>query len=733
MTHYLYPMLLFILLLSCQGQQPQPKKQKQLDENWKCSEAGKENWIKAKVPGVIHTDLLAAGKIKDPYYGTHEKELQWIEEKNWRYKSSFQLSKEDLERAHIDLVCKGLDSYAEISINGQLLRKTNNMFRSWRIDAKAHLKEGKNEIEILFRSPLEVNQSKVENLPYKLPAGSETGSLQVSPFTRKAPYHFGWDWGPRYLTAGIWRPIYLESWDDIRIKHLQLIQESLKEQEAELTVKIALKIAKAGNYRIAINEQEHPFYLSPEDSLIDLPYEIRNPKRWWPNGWGEAHLYPITVKVLEKAVVLDEQTEKIGLRSIELVREKDSIGTAFYFKVNGKRIFIKGANYIPQSNFLPSVSKGDYQKIIADAKAANMNMLRVWGGGIYENDIFYDLCDAAGILIWQDFMFAGSMYPGNEAFLNNVKKEVSENIIRLRNHPSIALWNGNNEMEVAWFNWGWQKSLGYNPEDSAKIWKDYQKIFHDLIPNQIKELDPQRAYTSTSPLSNWGTDENFNHHSMHYWGVWHGKDHFEAYRKYVGRFMAEYGFQSFPNMETIRSFAPDSALSLESEIMRWHQKSYVGNQRILEEARRYFPEPINFADFVEKSQKTQALGMRMAIDAHRLARNHCGGTLFWQWNDCWPGPSWSARDYYARPKQLMKDLPTLFAPIALIPRKKDKQIEIHLVNDGLEEEVLNIKISAINKAEQEVYSKIIKTEIDPNTSNDIQLKLSIQKDRLSKK
>lgn len=715
MPHYLYLLLLSLLLLSCQQPQPRPKTKKKLHQNWECSQAEQNDWIKAEVPGVIHTDLLKAKKIKDPWYGTHEKELQWIEEKNWHYRTNFELTEAELKRAQIDLVCKGLDTYAEVKLNGQPILSANNMFRSWRVAVKDQLKVGKNELEIIFNSPLEVNRAKVKALGYELPAGSESSPLKVSPFARKAPYHFGWDWGPRYLTAGIWRPIYLESWDQIRIKNIQIIQEELTEKKAQLKIKAALKIHQGGTYDIQINKEKYQIKLNPEDSLIEFPYEIEYPKLWWPNGWGEPHLQLIYIQILQNGISLDQQTEKIGLRTVELIQEKDSIGTSFYFKVNGKRVFIKGANYIPQSNFLPSVTEDDYRKIIADAKASHMNMLRVWGGGIYENDLFYELCDQAGILVWQDFMFAGSMYPGDDDFIKNIKAEVQENIIRLRNHPSIAIWNGNNEMEVAWFNWGWQKSLGYSSKDSAKIWTDYQKIFHQLIPDQIRALDPQRAYTSTSPLSNWGKDQNFNHQSMHYWGVWHGKDHFEAYRKYVGRFMAEYGFQSFPNMKTIKSFAPDSSLYLESEIMRWHQKSYVGNQRILEEAQRYFPQPTDFHDFVQKSQKTQALAMRMAIDAHRLKRDHCGGTLFWQWNDCWPGPSWSARDVYGRPKELMKDLPELFAPIAIIPQRKGDLLNFYLVNDQLKEVDLQFHLRAISKMGEIVFNHSQDLKALPNS------------------
>jgi beta-mannosidase len=455
-----------------------------------------------------------------------------------------------------------------------------------------------------------------------------------------------------------------------------------------------------------INEERHQVRMNGRDSVLVFDYEIKSPKLWWPNTWGEPNLYPINVSLIENENIIDQSEKKVGLRTVELVQEIDSIGQSFYFKVNGIPFFAKGANYIPQSNFLPSVSKEQYESLILDAKTANMNMLRVWGGGIYENDIFYDLCDEHGILVWQDFMFAGSMYPGDKAFVENVRQEVRDNIIRLRNHPCIALWNGNNEMDVAWFNWGWQKSFGWSAADSAKIRQDYEKIFHQLIPDQIRELDSDRFYTATSPLSNWGKPENFNRGSMHYWGVWHGQDNFEDYHKNVGRFMAEYGFQSFPSINTILKFADSTDLNLNSDVMKWHQKSYVGNGLILKQIKRYFSEPLDFADFIEKSQQTQALAMQIAIDAHRLKKGHCWGTLFWQLNDSWPGPSWSARDVYGNHKNILKELPVLFAPIALIPKIKGENLEFFLVSD--KPNIQNVKIIISNKRKI-LFEKKIKT------------------------
>lgn len=683
---------LAILLLLASLLQAQPNNSRLLHENWRFSETDKKDWRAAKVPGVVHTDLLQAGLIPDPWFGTNEKNLQWIEEKNWTYRNTLMLSEAELKMEHIDLVFDGLDSYAAVFLNGTKILDANNMFRAWRIDIKQLLKMGANQLEVRFTNPIEVNKPVLEALGYRLPAGSETGPFQVSPFTRKAAYHFGWDWGPRYVTCGIWRPIRLECWNTARIEDLHIVQKTLTEEKAVLEIKTKIKTESKEKIKLHINGKIFELQLFGQDTLFTLRDSILKPELWWPAGWGKQSLYPIIAKIEFQEQFIDRKIKEIGLRTIELVQEKEKKGRSFYFKVNGIPFFAKGANYIPQSNFLPSVTEAQYRSLIADAKAANMNMLRVWGGGIYENDIFYELCDENGILLWQDFMFAGSMYPGDSAFVNNVCSEIRENIVRLRHHPCIALWNGNNEMDVAWFNWGWQKSLGYSASDSAKIRQDYEKLFHQLIPEQIRELDPARFYTPTSPLSNWGKIENFNYGSMHYWGVWHGQDSFEAYRKYVGRFMSEYGFQSFPSMPTILKFADSSSLSLDSEIMKWHQKSYVGNGMIVKHAEKYFSKAKDFADFVAKSQATQALAMQIAIDAHRLRKGHCWGTLFWQYNDCWPGPSWSARDVYGNGKQLQRDLPMLFAPLALIPKPEGKKTAIYLVNDLREAATLEIEI-----------------------------------------
>jgi len=608
--------------------------------------------MNATVPGQVHLDLLNNELIDEPYNDDNELNLQWIEGENWTYKCTFDVSRRTKQNENIELHFEGLDTYAEVYLNDSKVLSANNMFRRWVVDIKDQINRGQNELRISFQSPIVKNKAMVEGYPYLLPSGNEPADIatKVSPFTRKAAFHFGWDWGPRFVTAGIWRPIKLVTWNKVKIKNIRTSTLSVNREIAKMRTLIDLEVSESGTYELLLKQKTRIVDLEKGAHQIVHDFDVRKPKMWWPNGHGKAHLHEQRVRVRLDKKVLDDATNTYGIRTVELINEPDSIGTSFYFKVNGKPIFMKGANYIPQDLFQGRVTEAKYDTLIASVKAAHMNMLRVWGGGIYEEDYFYDLCDQNGILVWQDFMFANSLYPSDTEFKNNVTEEIKDNILRLSGHPSIALWCGNNEIDVAWHNWGWQEQYGYSSEDSATIWENYLSLFHELIPSLVEEYAPGIAYTTTSPLSNWGTAENFNHSSMHYWGVWHGREPFENFDKNVGRFMVEFGFQSYPNLETLKKVLPESSLSLEAPLMQMRQKSYIGNGLIEEHINQYFEEPQNFEEFVVLSQKVQAEGLRMALGAHLSNQPHCMGTLLWQLNDCWPGPSWSLIDYYGNKK-----------------------------------------------------------------------------------
>jgi beta-mannosidase len=428
--------------------------------------------------------------------------------------------------------------------------------------------------------------------------------------------------------------------------------ESINEEKAKISCELLVESVRNQEFEVEVaSYTKQKVQVKKGRKTYNFEFEIKNPKLWWPNGSGEQHLYEMILQIRKDNKLISADTQNIGLRTIELVNEADSIGTSFYFKVNGKPIFMKGANYIPQDVFLTRVTNKQYEQLIQKVKDANMNMIRVWGGGVYEKEIFYDLCDQHGILVWQDFMFAGTIYPNLLELSLTIKDEVQQQVKRIRKHPCLALWCGNNEIEVAWHNWGWQKQYNYSVSDSMKLWNNYIYHFENLFPKIIEDLNPEIPYVPTSPQSNWGTKENFNHGSMHYWGVWHGKDAFEEFENNVGRFMVEFGFQSFPSIETLKKVVDEEMLFLESDCMQSRQKSYVGNGLILEQIEKYYHTPKDFYEFVELSQKVQAKALQMAIEAHITNQPHCMGTLLWQLNDCWPGPSWSIIDFYGEEKE----------------------------------------------------------------------------------
>jgi beta-mannosidase len=689
-----------------------------LHNNWTFQQSGSNKTFPAEVPGVVHLDLLRHDQIPDPFYGTHEEQVQWIENENWEYQLQFDL--EDLDASkNYELVFEGLDTYAEVRLNGQNILSANNMFRKWQVDVGAVLKKAGNQLHILFKSPIRVNQEKLSGPPYHKTAGNDAGQDKVSVYTRKAPYHFGWDWGPRMVSCGIWRPVYLLEWNHAKIEDFQVYQKALSEEQAALEAHITIDQDNQHDFVLKIRDLESQQVLAEKKAADPNPLEwsIDQPEWWWPHNLGEPHLYQWQAEVWKKDTLLDTQDLSYGLRNIELIQEKDSIGEAFYFKVNGQPVFMKGANYIPSDALLPRRTKADIDRLLVDAKAVNMNMIRVWGGGIYEEDYFYQRCDELGILIWQDFMFACSMYPADEPFFSNIKAEVEQNIRRLRNHPSIAIWCGNNEVDVAWHNWGWQVQYLISKKNQQKMWGDYQKIFHQAIPDILKEVDPHRPYTSTSPLSNWGKLKNFDYATMHFWGVWHGRQPFSDYKIYVGRFVTEYGFQSFPDWKTIQAFASEEDQNLQSQVMKNHQKSYIGNGMIASHTRAHFKKPKNFQDFVYKSQLTQQIGIRTAIQAHRARKGHCMGTLYWQLNDCWPGPSWSSIDYFGRWKALHYDLQELYADILIVPDQDHESLRVRVVTDELIDREIILRVAAYRLNGKKIAAREYQLSLPANSAN----------------
>ncbi|WP_235841637.1 beta-mannosidase [Confluentibacter sediminis] len=680
-----------------------------LNDHWNFKNSKDTLWNHATVPGTVHTDLLYSRKIQDPYYRLNEHDLQWIDKEDWDYETSFKLSKKDLSKKHIQLEFSGLDTYSNIYINDSLVLETDNMFRNYKLDAKEFLNVGDNSLRIRFESSINKGIKKYDALSYKLSVsdndlakiGQVENEKQVSIFTRKAGYHFGWDWGPRLVTSGIWKPITLKSWNDYKIDDVFIQQNNITDKaNMSAFIEVTASQDKKATVEIVVNNEPIKtlnLQLTRGKNNLNIPFEIENPQLWWPNGMGEQVLYHVEVRLTSDGYI-DTKSHKIGLRTIELVRDPDKYGTSFYFKVNGFPVFMKGANYIPQDIFLPRTKNSNYEHILSSAKTANMNMLRVWGGGIYENDEFYEMCDEMGLLVWQDFMFACAMFPGDDAFLKNVKQEAIDNVKRLRNHASIALWCGNNEILSAWESWGWKQNVTaeQSKEVANTIWKAYADIFHKILPEVIVKYDPTRPYWPSSPASDFGEKESHEKGDAHYWMVWWGKEPFEKYNTAIPRFMSEYGFQSFPELSTVEKYTLPEDHNIYSDVMKSHQRSSIGNETIEDYMLRYYKRPKNFENFLYVSQLLQAHGIQVGIEAHRLNRDRCMGSLYWQINDCWPVASWSSIDYYGKWKALHYTAKKSFENFLISFEDKGGNMDVFVVSDSLKPINAQLKVSAID-------------------------------------
>lgn len=664
---------------------------------WQFRKQGDKEWLSATVPGTVHTDLFNNKKINDPFYGNNEKELQWIENENWEYQAIFKVDPEYLKNCHIRLVFEGLDTYAKVYLNDSLIISAENMFRTWKKDIKKYLKSGNNKIYILFESSVNKAKALATQLNYKLPGDEKV-------FVRKAQYQFGWDWGPRFVTCGIWRPVYIESWKDFKIENIRIIQNSVTAEEAKITAKLDIYSDSSNYFTLFAKSRELGVTLAVSQLKFEkgmnthkISFSIMKPDLWWCNGLGKPNMYNIVFEIKKGKKVLEKKSIRTGLRSIELIQMNDSVGKTFFFKLNGIPVYMKGANFIPADNFIPRVSKEIYSKLIDDAVLSNMNMFRVWGGGIYENDDFYDLCDEKGILVWQDFMFACAMYPGDPAFIDNVKNEVTDNIKRLQYHPCIALWCGNNEIDEGWKNWGWQKQYKYSAKDSLKIWKDYTNLFQKVIPEIINRLDNSRAYWASSPSIGWGHKESLLSGDSHYWGVWWGMEPFDNYKKKAGRFMSEFGFQGFPDMKTIKECSYINN-SLDSALLKNHEKHPTGFETIQKYMEREYNIPKSTERFNYISQLLQAYGIKTAIEAQRRSKPICMGSLYWQFNDCWPVISWSGRDYYGRWKALQYFVKDAYNDVLISVDEKNERLKVYITNDKLTDAsgTLNMQLCDFN-------------------------------------
>lgn len=663
-------LVIMIFLIGCSTKNDVPIKM-ELHDNWEFKKVRDTLWNLATVPANIHSDLLENKLIEHPFIGNNEEKLQWISKTDWDYKTTFLVDRKTLQKRHIELSFEGLDTYASVFLNDSLILKTNNAFREFQVEVKSILK-AENELRIVFENTSISEDKEKNSLKYTLPEGNRI-------FTRKAQFQYGWDWGPKLNTSGIWRPIKLTAWNDYKIENINIIQNTLTDSIASLIVEIADSNFSKDvlNYEVYINDTLQ--FQKPEKP--EIPITIKNPKRWWPHNLGEPYLYDIKVVVRNGKTILDSVLVKKGLRTIDLITEKDSIGESFYFKVNDVPVYAKGANYIPQNSMQNQVTNAHYEKLLNDVVDANMNMLRVWGGGIYENDIFYDLCDEKGILVWQDFMFACAMYPGDQAFLENVQEEATQNVKRLRNHASIALWCGNNENAEGWNRWGWQADR--SEHEKEEIWSYYLKVFDSILPNTVDKLT-DTDYWESSPKYGRGNPKYKFEGDAHDWWIWHDAYPFEHLEENVPRFMSEFGFQSFPSYEAIKYINQSDLIDISTNSFQSHQKHSRGFQLIREYMERDFPVPEKAEDYVYMSQLLQAYGITKGIEAQRRAKPYNMGTLYWQLNDCWPVVSWSSIDFFGKWKALHYKAKHSFEDVLVSSKVENNILRTYVINDDFE-------------------------------------------------
>lgn len=573
--------------------------------------------------------------------------VQWIEHEDWAYRRTIMAGDSVLRHIHLDLVFKGLDTFAEVYLNDSLLGRADNMFRTWEWSVRGLLRPGPNELKVIFRSPVKEGTKLRAAYGIQLPHDSDPSG--VSPYIRKAAYQFGWDFCPRLVTSGIWKEVELRGWHKARFDRVVIHEDPEPVMYADFVVeechRAVLKVFLNGR---PISTRRINTCDGGTHGHASGRIKVKKPiKRWRPVGYGEQNVYDVRMELFIHGTLESVFTKRHGFRDVELDRTADSVGRAFTIKVDGRPVFVKGCNLIPPHLVPSSITDSAWVAQVRHIQAAGMNMVRVWSDGVYPPDAFFDACDTAGIMVWQDLMFA-NMVPGTVEFRRNAEVEVMEQLERISSHPCLALVCGNNELDVAWMNWGWQERYALHGMDSTKVERDNQEFFHKHLANGL-----DRAwYIPTSPSSNWGDPEGLTNGDLHYWGVWHGDSTFASFKNNVGRFVSEYGFQSYPDSALLAKYIRPESLYLGSPAVTRLQRSYKTDKPIQDAIERELGEevPTTLGGFIGAGQRAQAKAYGMVIEAHMAARPHCMGTLLWQLNDCWPGPSWSIIDYEGNPK-----------------------------------------------------------------------------------
>lgn len=669
--------------------------------------------LPAAVPGDTHSALLAAGRIPDPYWGKNELDLQALHGQDWILSRHFEVGEELLAAEHVYLHFDTLDTIAEVYLNGQLAGRSRNMFVRQRFPVRSLLQPGQNQLEVRLFSAENEARRLAAALPYEVPCSDYPVQSPHRNLVRKVQCHGGWDWGCCLMVAGIYGEVYLATADPGRIEYVYTEQEH-DPGHCRLTVSCEVWSPLGGEteLEVAIAGQHlrRPVKLDPGPNLLEEVVEIPSPRLWWPNGCGEQPLYELEVKAAG-----DTRRLRLGLRQLELIAQPDEIGLGFKFRVNGLDLFAKGANWIPSDALPARQTRETLDDLLTSAVQAHMNMLRVWGGGQYESEDFYDLCDEKGLLVWQDFMFSCSTYPATPDFLASVEEEARHQVKRLRHRACLALWCGNNE-DLGALNW---YEISRKHRDRYLV--DYDRLNEGVLGRVVDECDPTRTFWPSSPCAgrgdysdNWRDDKRGD---MHYWRVWHEGRSFDAYYAVVPRFCSEFGYQSFPSLECIRTYAAPDQYNVTAPVMEHHQRNPGGNARITEMFARYFRLPEGFANFVYLSQVQQGLAIKTAVEHWRHLRPVCMGTLYWQLNDLWPVCSWSSLEYGGKWKLLHHLARRFYAPvIASAFQTPAGELELWITNDRNAEVPARLALRVLDFAGRELQRRDFSATAAPGSA-----------------
>jgi beta-mannosidase len=690
-----------------------------LHENWRMRKVSEKDWFPAKVPGSVYSDLLACGKMDDPYWRDNEDKVFALMENDWEYTTNFNVDPKILECARIILRFEGLDTLADVFLNNSLLGKADNMHRIWEFEAAKKIQKGENSLKVVFHSP----NKFVRDAYKKIRTDGSSDCLDGFPQLRKAHCQFGWDWGPRLPDAGIWRPVTLLGVDTARIDSVYITQQH-KKNAVDLGINLELCEGAPGtglSWTVYITD---PKGKTSKYEEAPKKITITKPELWWPHGYGSQPLYTVKLVLFYKGREIDSWERRYGLRTMTMHRQKDKWGESFAHKVNGVRIFAMGADYIPEDNIRGRITPERTGKLLEQCTAANFNAVRVWGGGYYPDDFFYNICDELGLIVWQDFMFACAVYELTGEFDQNIQAELRDNIKRIRHHPSLGLWCGNNEMEMFVDGMTWVSTL--------KQKADYIKMYEYIFPKILKSLDPQTFYWPASPSSGGSFDKpnDPDRGDVHYWDVWHGNKPFSDYRNYYFRYASEFGFQSFPGLKTVETFTLPQDRNVFSYIMERHQRNNAANGKIMNYMYQTYLYPNSFPVLLYASQLLQAEAIKYGVEHFRRNRGRCMGAIYWQLNDIWPVTSWASIDYCFRWKALHYFAKRFFRPLMIscheegiltqnpnanhqpqIKEKIEKSFRLNVANETMEDKKLTVKWEIREKTAKVLKDKTVSVKV----------------------